>query len=70
MRKFLMAAAAITLMTMTTVLTSCTSNDDNPSSDPTHDSAVVGNWYADITNQTCLPKRWPADQIIAVLTNL
>ena len=27
MRKFLMAAAAITLMTMTTVLTSCTSNE-------------------------------------------
>ena len=52
MRKFLMAAAAITLMTMTTVLTSCTSNDDNPSSDPTHDSAVVGNWYADITGTT------------------
>lgn len=35
------------------VLTSCTSNnDDNPVGDPTNEKAIVGNWYANITNKT------------------
>lgn len=53
MRKILMAAATITLMTVSMALTSCTSDiDDNPVGDPTHGKSIVGNWYADTTNKT------------------
>ena len=44
-------AAVLCCAITTTVLTSC-SAEDNSSGDPTHDKAVVGNWYADTTNKT------------------
>ena len=51
MKKYLMTLAAVLCCAMTTVLTSC-SVEDNPANNPTHDSSVVGNWYVDTTNRT------------------
>ena len=54
MKKYLLTLTAVLCCAMTTmVLTSCSGNYDNPAGDPTHDKAIVGNWYADITNRTC-----------------
>lgn len=51
MKKILMAAAAITLLMTTAVLTACTSdNDDNPVSGI--DGRIVGKWCADMTGKT------------------
>ena len=53
MKKNLLILAAVFCCAMTTmVLTSCSGNYDNPAGDPAHDKAIVGNWYADITNKT------------------
>ena len=50
--KKILSAVLCCAMTML-VLTSCTSdNEDNPSGDPTHDKAIIGNWYANTTNKT------------------
>lgn len=51
MRKFLMAAAAITLMMTMAVLTACSSdNDDNPVTGV--DGRIVGKWCADVSGKT------------------
>ena len=51
MKKILMAAAAITLLMTTAVLTACTSdNDDNPVSGS--DSRIVGRWCSDVSGKT------------------
>lgn len=51
MKKILMAAAAITLLMTTAVLTACTSdNDDNPVSGI--DGRIIGKWCADMTGKT------------------
>ena len=46
-----MAAAALTLMMTMTVLTACTSdNDDNPVAGV--DGRIVGKWYSDVSGKT------------------
>ncbi len=54
MKKFMMTLAAVLCCAMTTtMLTSCSNdNADNPAVGPIHDTAIVGNWYADTTNKT------------------
>ena len=53
MKKILMAAAALTLMMTMTVLTACTSdNDDNPVVNPTDPKALVGTWVGDLSGKT------------------
>jgi len=47
-----MATAAIMLTMMMSMLTSCTSRNDNPTSKVTDVSALVGTWYTDLTGKT------------------
>ena len=53
MKKIMMAAAAFCCVMTMTVLTACTSdNDDNPTPKPTDGSALVGTWVSDLTGKT------------------
>lgn len=48
-----MAAAAITLLMTTVVLTACSDNDDNPVNPiPGVDSRIVGKWCSDVSGKT------------------
>ena len=52
MKKILMAAAALTLMMTMMVLTACTSDNDDPTPQPTDGKALVGTWVGDLTGKT------------------
>ena len=52
MKKILMTAAALTLMMTMMVLTACTSDNDNPTPQPTDGKALVGTWVSDLTGKT------------------